>query len=71
MSSSNNTICAGATINIHSGQGNGRPAEEVWALLYPVTKTNHIKMLCINDLPQLKILIPDVDTWLSQAIGGL
>jgi hypothetical protein len=38
--------------------------------LYPVTKTNDIKMLCINDLPQLKTLIPDVDTWLSQAIGG-
>jgi hypothetical protein len=56
-------------LHIHSGQGNGRPSEEIWSLLYPVTKTTDIKMLCINDLPQLIALIPDVDTWLSQAIG--
>ena len=56
-------------LHIDSGQGNGQPATEVWALLNPVTETNDIKMLCINDLPQLRSLIPELGTWLSRAIG--
>ena len=57
-------------LHVDSGQGNGKPAKEVWELLDPVTETNNIKMLCINDLPQLIALIPDLEKWLSRAIGN-
>ena len=57
-------------LHIYSGQGNRRPATEVWALLCPIIETNNIKMLCINDLPQLERVIPSIHAWLSEAIGG-
>ena len=56
-------------LHIESGQGSGQPAKEVWALLNPITETNNIKMLCINDLPQLQSLIPGLGRWLNSVVG--
>lgn len=51
-------------IHIHSGQGNNRPPSEIWNLLKSV-ESNDIKFLCINDLPQLELLVPNIRDWLD------
>ena len=58
-------------LHIYSGQGNVGPVHEVSELLRRVTDTNEVKMLCINDLPQLETLLPDIRSRLAQAVGGL
>ena len=58
-------------LHIYSGQGNENSSGEVSTMLQAITDTNNIKMLCINDLPQLEILVPDIRHQLTQAISGL
>jgi hypothetical protein len=38
--------------------------------LQNIDETPDIKMLCINDLPQLEALYPDIRGWLAQAVTG-
>lgn len=57
-------------IHIYSGQGNEDPPLKTHSTLKKVTNTTDIKFLCINDLPQLELLIPNIRSWLSDAIGG-
>ncbi len=56
-------------VHIYSGQGNGNPGDRVSTMLQAITDTTNIKMLCINDLPQLEILVPDIRSLLTQAIS--
>lgn len=57
-------------LHIRSGQGVGRAATETWTLLQGV-RAGRIKFLCVNDLPQLEEVIPEVRQWLSEVVGGL
>jgi len=56
-------------LHITSGQGNARAPTEMLSLLQRAVNSE-VKFLCINDLPQLEILIPEVRGWLDQAVGG-
>jgi len=56
-------------LHIRSGQGNDRSPAETWSLLQSAL-TSEVKFLCVNDLPQLEALIPEVRDWLRQAVGG-
>lgn len=56
-------------LHIESGQGIGRPPAETWALLQSANKPE-IKFLCVNDLPQLEVVIPEAREWLRRVIGG-
>ncbi len=56
-------------LHIHSGQGRGRPVDEVWGILQKAEDPN-VKFLCINDLPQLEQLIPNVRDWLGAMVSG-
>lgn len=48
---------------------NGRSPAETWSLLHSAL-TPDTKFLCVNDLPQLEAVIPEVRDWLRQAVGG-
>lgn len=56
--------------HIYSGQGVGAVDGTIAALLQNIDETPDIKMLCINDLPQLEALYPDIRGWLAQAVTG-
>ncbi len=56
-------------IHIASGRGLGRPPAETLALLEKAA-TAEIRFLCINDLPQLEVLIPNTRNWIEHAIGA-
>ena len=61
-----------ATDNVHitSGQGAGQPPEQTRELLTP-DGLRGVKFLCVNDLPQLEALVPDVRALIAQAVGGM
>jgi len=56
-------------LHIESGQGIGRPPAETWALLQSADNPE-IKFLCVNDLPQLELVIPNAREWLRRVVGG-
>ena len=56
--------------HIYSGQGVGAADGTIPALLQTIKDTPDLKMLCVNDLPQLEALYPDIRTWLAQAVTG-
>jgi hypothetical protein len=70
--SEQNVILSNETdhIHIHSGQGRDGCLENTLITLEQIITSNSIKFLCINDLPQLEILIPNIRNLLSDAIGG-
>lgn len=55
-------------LHVKSGQGIGRDPDETWSLLQTVAAPG-IKFLCVNDLPQLEALIPNVRDWLRSVVG--
>ena len=55
--------------HIFSGQSNDEALAKIWAELGN-TSSSRIKMLCINDLPQLAAIMPTTYDWLGKAIGG-
>lgn len=55
-------------LHVKSGQGVGRDPAETWSILQTVAAPG-IKFLCVNDLPQLEALIPDVRDWLGAVVG--
>ncbi len=57
-------------LHIESGQGIGCPPAETWALLQGAYDPE-IKFVCINDLPQLEVVIPNAREWLRRVVGGL
>ena len=56
--------------HIYSGQGVGASDGTIPALLQTIKDTPDLKMLCVNDLPQLEALYPDIRSWLEQAVTG-
>ena len=56
--------------HIFSGQGVGAADGTIPALLQTIKDTPDLKMLCVNDLPQLEALYPDIRSWLAQAVTG-
>jgi Stealth protein CR2, conserved region 2/Stealth protein CR1, conserved region 1 len=56
-------------LHIKSGQGLDRCPTETVRLLGKAA-TSAFKFLCVNDLPQLEVVVPDAREWLSLAIGG-
>jgi hypothetical protein len=56
--------------HIYSGQGVGAADGTIPALLQTIKDTPDLKMLCVNDLPQLEALYPDIRRWLAQAVTG-
>ncbi|MGJ8604960.1 MAG: Stealth CR1 domain-containing protein [Marivita sp.] len=56
-------------LHIKSGHGNGRPPDETWAKMRKAIQPG-VKFVCVNDLPQLEILIPDLRVWLCDVVGG-
>lgn len=56
-------------LHVKSGQGVGRPADETWALLQNANAPE-IKFLCVNDLTQLEMVVPEARDWLCRVIGG-
>jgi|TARA_B110000908_G_scaffold23146_1_gene26310 hypothetical protein len=56
-------------LHIESGQGIGRPPGETSALLQKA-RNPEIKFLCVNDLPQLEMVVPQAREWLRGVIGG-
>ncbi len=54
-------------LHIHSGQGADQPVAQTRARLDRAEDPG-VKFLCINDLPQLRKLIPDVTTWLDRLV---
>ena len=56
--------------HIYSGQGVGASDGTIPALLQTIKDTPDLKMLCVNDLPQLEALYPDIRRWLAQAVTG-
>ena len=56
--------------HIYSGQGVGEADGTIPALLQTIKDTPDLKMLCVNDLPQLEALYPDIRSWLAQAVTG-
>lgn len=56
-------------LHIQSGQGIGAPPAETLALLRKAQEME-TKFLCVNDLPQLEMVIPDAREWLAKIIGG-
>ena len=57
--------------HIYSGQGVGAADGTIPALLQTIKDTPDLKMLCVNDLPQLEALYPDIRSWLAQAVTGV
>jgi len=55
-------------LHVKSGQGIGLDPSETWSLLQTAAAPE-IKFLCINDLPQLEALIPNVREWLWSVVG--
>ena len=39
--------------------------------LQRITVSNEIKMLCINDLPQLEAVVPNIRSILKKVVGGM
>lgn len=60
---------ASDSLHIWSGQGIGAPAAETLALLEKAQEPQ-VKFLCINDLPQLEMIIPQARDQLAKIIGG-
>ena len=56
--------------HIYSGQGVGASDGTIPALLQTIKDTPDLRMLCVNDLPQLEALYPDIRSWLAQAVTG-
>lgn len=56
-------------LHIRSGQGVGEAQGPTRALLQSV-RAQTIKVVCINDLPQLEGVVPEVRSWLAEAVGG-
>lgn len=56
-------------LHIKSGQGAGGSGQDVAALLSPDAMTG-VRFLCVNDLPQLEVLVPQVRALILSAIGG-
>ncbi len=56
-------------LHIRSGQGAGGSSTETRSLLQDAVNSN-IKFLCVNDLPQLEEVIPEVRQWLRRMVGG-
>ena len=56
--------------HIYSGQGVGAADGTIPALLQTIKDTPDLRMLCVNDLPQLEALYPDIRRWLAQAVTG-
>ena len=54
--------------HIYSGQGVDAAYGTIAALLHQIKENPSIKMLCVNDLPQLEALYPEIRTWLTQVI---
>lgn len=57
-------------LHIHSGQGADGEPQDMRAYLEMALQAGP-KFLCVNDLPQLELLVPDVRDWITAAIGGL
>ena len=56
--------------HIYSGQGVGAADGTIPALLQNLRDAPDLKMLCVNDLPQLEALYPDIRSWLAQLLTG-
>lgn len=56
-------------LHIKSGHGNESHPDETWAKLQNAIQPN-VKFVCVNDLPQLEVLIPDLRDWLCDVVGG-
>jgi hypothetical protein len=56
-------------LHIWSGQGAGTSLTETRSLLQNIANSD-IKFLCVNDLPQLEEVIPEVRQWLRSMVGG-
>ena len=56
-------------LHIYSGQEKDSSYEEIKNLLTEISD-NHIKFLCINDLPKLETLVPDLRNWITKIVGG-
>ncbi len=56
-------------LHIKSGQGRDRCPTETVSLLGKAANST-FKFLCVNDLPQLELVVPDAREWISLAIGG-
>jgi len=56
-------------LHIYSGQGSGEDAHAFRASLQAALRAGP-KFLCVNDLPQLQHLIPEVRDWIEAAIAG-
>lgn len=56
-------------LHIHSGQGLDQDPHIFGAFVKDALQQRP-KFLCVNDLPQLEHVIPEVRAWISHAIGG-
>lgn len=56
-------------LHIKSGQGRDRCPTETVSLLGKASKSA-FKFLCVNDLPQLELVVPEAREWIGLAIGG-
>ena len=57
-------------LHVYSGQERDSSPEEIESLLERALNSPDIKFLCINDLPKLEQVIPDVKNWVAKIIGG-
>ena len=57
-------------IHLTSGQGAELPSDQTRALL-TAEGLRGIRFLCVNDLPQLEVLVPDARALIAQAVGGM
>lgn len=55
-------------LHIKSGQGLGKSPAKTRTLLQDVARSD-IKFLCVNDLPQLETVVPEVRDWLRGIVG--
>lgn len=56
-------------LHIKSGQGRDSCPTETLSLLGKAANSA-FKFLCVNDLPQLELVVPEAREWISLAIGG-
>ncbi|MDA9865316.1 stealth family protein [bacterium] len=55
--------------HIKSGTGTGDAADETRSLLKSACDPK-VKFLCVNDLSQLEVVVPEAREWLARIIGG-
>jgi hypothetical protein len=57
-------------LHIYSGQEADSSPGELKNLLEEASRDNNIKFLCINDLPKLERVIPDMKNLVANLVGG-